>query len=292
MVFILGEGVWCMFNKIALRFTAFFLSLSLLACSKMILLHELEEREANEVVVLLDQYQISVDKEATENSGGGNKGPRFKIAVASADANRAWKILTDNQLPRKKDNGYSEVFAQSGLVPTAAEEKSKTVQAIQGELMRTLKSIDGILDARVHIVIPEQNALKITDTDNSKPTASVWFKYVAGRLPASVTEASVQELVANAVENLEAKHVKVIQTEAKNMEESIARGFSGGSVKLMGMTMASADATKFKIIMGVAVFLIVALSAGLIVVLIQLNSAKASNGTDNATLPAETTDNS
>ena len=66
--------------------------------------------------------------------GGGNKGPRFKIAVAPGDANDAWRILTDNHLPRHKDNGYAEVFATAGLIPTASEEKAKMMQAIEGEI--------------------------------------------------------------------------------------------------------------------------------------------------------------
>src|SRR5262249_11028934 len=100
--------------------------LSLAACAKQELLHDLEERDANEIIVLLDRNHISASKLVDEGSGGGgNKGVRFKIAVGGGEANDAWRILTDNHLPRHKDNGYAEVFSTAGLIPTASEEKAK-----------------------------------------------------------------------------------------------------------------------------------------------------------------------
>lgn len=233
------------------------------ACAKQELLHELEEREANEIVVLLDSNHIPCSKVLdAEGAGGGNKGPRFKIAVAASDANAAWKILTDHQLPRRKDTGYAEVFASSGLVPTASEEKAKMLTASQGEIARTLKSIDGILDARVHIVVPEDSILKVRDDEKTKATASVWFKYIARNGKPPVTEAQIADLVANSVEKLRPDQVKVIGTTAGNAEISPEAAAAADMVKLLGVNVAKSDAGRLKLILAAAVLIMVLLAAG------------------------------
>ena len=147
------------------------------ACAKTEIAHELDERDANEIVVVLDKADPPILASKIPDLGGGsggNKGPKFVIAVSGADTTRAMSILTANNLPRRKDMGLTEVFAAGGLVPTASEEKAKWLNGIQGDLARTLKLIDGVLDARVHIVIPEDSVLRVRKEDKAVATASVW----------------------------------------------------------------------------------------------------------------------
>lgn len=236
--------------------------LLLSACAKQDLLQDLEEREANEIVVLLDVNHINASKlPDAGGGGGGSKGPRFKIAVAASEATSAWKVLTDHQLPKRKDTGFAEIFASSGLVPTASEEKAKILSANQGELARTIKSMDGVLDARVHIVMPEDSVLKIKEDDKAKPTASVWFKYIAKNGKPPVSETQIQDLVAHAVEGLKPDQVKVIGTTALSVEASEAAG-TADLVKLLGISVAKTDANRLKIILAVAVLLMAILAAG------------------------------
>ena len=72
---------------------------------------------------------------------------------------------------------------------------AKTMQAITGELARTLKSIDGILDARVHVVIPEESVLRTKEDEKPETTAAVWVKYAADATGAPpVTQMQIAEL--------------------------------------------------------------------------------------------------
>jgi type III secretion protein J len=163
-----------------MRFAVLGSVLSLAACAKQEILHELDERDANEIVVLLSETQPPIAAAKlpdVSGGGGGNKGPKFLISVPAADATAAWKILTDHQLPRRKDAGRSDIIT-GGLIPTATEEKAKTMMAIEGELAHTLKLIDGVLDARVHVVIPERSVLQVKEEDKADATASVMYKYV------------------------------------------------------------------------------------------------------------------
>ena len=50
-------------------------------------------------------------------------------------------------------------FLKAGLIPTSGEERAKFLAALEGEIEKQLKLIDGILDVQVQIVLPEESAL-------------------------------------------------------------------------------------------------------------------------------------
>jgi type III secretion protein J len=264
------------FRKSALPFVLLLVT----ACAKTEIVHELEEREANEIVVLLDKADPPIAGAKVPDlgggSGGGNKGPKFMISVPAADATRAWSILTSNNLPRRKDMGLTEVFAAGGLVPTASEEKAKWLNGIQGDLARTLKLIDGVLDARVHIVIPEDSVLRVKEEDKAVATASVWYKYATRdrKSPKPLTDQEVAEMVANSVEKLKPEHVKVIATTVlSGVSDALGtpdvNPACGGMEKMMGVTVCRNDVNKFKGIMIGAVLLIVLLTIVFMITLLK-----------------------
>ncbi len=252
------------------KLLSLWLCVGAVACAKIDIVHELEEREANEIVVLLNETQppIASQKIPEAEGGGGNKGPRFKIAVSGGDANAAWKLLNDNNLPRKKDAGLGEVFAGGGLVPTASEEKAKMLLAVQGELARTLKSIDGILDARVHVVMPEDSVLRVKEEDKAPATASVWYKYAPGKKGEKpLSDAEVADLVARAVEKLKPENVKVIGTPSLAMlppdmsDPAMAAAAAGGLQSVFGITVQKSDVNKLRGIVAAFIAFIVLLTA-------------------------------
>lgn len=246
-------------------------ALSLSACSKQELLHDLDERDANEVIVLLDRHHFTAHK--LQDGEVTNKGAHYKIEVAAGDANDAWRVLTENHMPQKKDNGYAEVFATAGLIPTSSEEKAKMLAAIEGELARTIKSMDGILDARVHVVIPEDSVLKVKEGDKVDATAAVWFQYMPRAGKAPVTEQQIADLVANSIEGLKPEHVKVIGTQAMAQEPEAEAG--GEMVKILGLTIHKQDVNKFKIMVAGAVLMIVLFALGFVFAMLRAATAGA-----------------
>jgi type III secretion protein J len=256
------------FRSLALALAA----LSLAACTKQELLHDLDERDANEVVVLLDRHHINASK-VPDPASSGNKGVHYMISVSGGDANDAWRILTDNHMPQKKDNGYAEVFATAGLIPTASEEKAKMLAAIEGELARTIKSMDGVLDARVHVVIPEDSVLKIKEGDKSETTAAVWFQYLPRAGKAPVTEQQIADLIASSVEGLKPEHVKVIGTQALPQDSEAEVTGGGELVRILGLTIHKADVNKFKLMVAGGVLLIVLFALGFVSAMLKAASA-------------------
>ncbi len=130
-------------------------ALSLVACSQAIN-QGLSEQQANEILVVLERNGIQASKAQEE----GGETVAFTISVPKRDAARAMQILRENDLPQQQAKGFNEVFAKTSLIPTAMEEKALYLQAVCGELAKTIEAINGVVDARVHVVLPESDVLK------------------------------------------------------------------------------------------------------------------------------------
>jgi type III secretion protein J len=184
----------------------FVLLLALTGCIKNSLHSGLSESEAQEMIVLLKMNGIDASRELVAH---GKETPTWTVSVRGGNQNQvlAWRILQENGLPRQRVKGLEEVFSQSGLIPTASEEKAKLLVGLTGEMTRTLKMVEGIVDARVHVVLPENSPL-LDKSQWSPPTASVFLKYRGTRPPLSDIE--IKTLVAKGVEGLNADQVVVV----------------------------------------------------------------------------------
>ena len=78
---------------------------------------------------------------------------------------------------------------------------------LSGELTRTLKSVTGVVDARVQVVLPENSPL-LDKAQWSPPTASVLLKHRGSAPP--LTEDEIKSLVARGVEGLQPENVAVV----------------------------------------------------------------------------------
>lgn len=179
-----------------------------IACSQN-LHHGLTEEQANEILVALDKNGIHGEKVAEE----GGETMTFSVSVGKRDAANAWQILKENNLPRPAARGFSEVFGKTSLIPTAVEEKALYLQAITGELAKTIEAINGVVDARVHVVLPESDVLKQELQGATTPKAAVLIKYRIDRNGnAPFNPEDIRNLVANSIEGLKPADVTVVST--------------------------------------------------------------------------------
>ncbi len=162
----------------------------------------LDEARANEVVAALERAGIATTKQA--ESGGAE--PTFAVEVARDELGRALTLLQESSLPRRADPGIAETYAEPSLVPSANEERARYHAAIAGELAATLERLDGVVDARVHLAMPETRELAL---DGSRPPsrASVLLKT---RHATRLDPDGVRALVAGAVDGLETSAVSVV----------------------------------------------------------------------------------
>jgi type III secretion protein J len=120
-------------------------------------------------------------------------------------------------LPREPRRGFAETYGQPSLIPTPSEEQARYVDALAGEIERTLESIDGVVSARVHLVLEETDPLALDAKPRAAARAAVLLAERPGRTP--VSREDVQRLVAGSVAGLDATAVAVVVTASPTTPE-------------------------------------------------------------------------
>lgn len=174
------------------------LPLLLVACGEQTLYARLDERQANDMVAALRQAGLSAQKQAREDG--------FEVLTAESDFARAVQLLKAQGLPREDYDSLGKVFKREGFVSTPVEEHARLMHALSQELSHTLTSIDGVLQARVTLVLPERHPL----SDKPRPSsASVMIKHRAGMDVVALVP-KVRALVVNSIEGLPYESVSVV----------------------------------------------------------------------------------
>ncbi|MBK8480031.1 MAG: secretion protein [Proteobacteria bacterium] len=187
------------------------------------LLHDLDDGEANTVLSALEREGLAATK-LRETRGTSSS---YTVAVARDDAPRAWRVLRTQSLPAPKLQGLGEVFGHVGLVPTSTQERALLHHALAGDLTRTLQSIEGVHQARVHVVLPEASPFALPDAPRPQPRAAVLLR-VAAACP--LHEAEAQRLVAGAIDGLDPARVSVVLHRAPATPRAAAAGSTLASV--------------------------------------------------------------
>jgi flagellar M-ring protein FliF len=191
----IGAARFGVMAGVAAALTAFFLYTAgvLSTPPKSILFSGLEQRDAAAVVAKLEasntQYEIK--------DGGTILVPADQVTKLRMD-------LAQENLPAA-GVGY-EIFDKSDAFGTTAfVQNINRLRAIEGELARSIQTIEGIESTRVHLVVPER---QIFSRDAQNPSASVVVK-TRGTLGKGQVQA-IQHLVAAAVASLTPDHVAII----------------------------------------------------------------------------------
>jgi type III secretion protein J len=189
-------GRWAL----GLLFTA---SLMLAGCTQQ-LFGNLDENSANLVVAALRSEGISAVKSASNEEF-------WKVSVPEDEFARATQILKRRNLPPQQFEGLGRVFKKESLVSTPTEERARLIYAMSQELEHSLSTLDGVLTARVHPVIPPHDPLNPKKIASS---ASVLIKYRAGAEIADA-ETLIRNLVASGIEGLALNDVKVLMVKSE-----------------------------------------------------------------------------
>src|SRR6266404_6997686 len=127
------------------------------------------------------------------------------IMVPKDKVTRLRMKLAEGGLPKGGGVGY-EIFDKSdALGTTSFVQNINHLRALEGELARTIRAIDRVQAARVHLVMPER---PLFSRDKIEPSASIALK-VRGALEAQQVRA-IRHLVASAVNGLKPQHVSIV----------------------------------------------------------------------------------
>ncbi len=158
----------------------------------------LTEAEANDVLLTLIRGGVDAHKRTGEEG-------TFSVWVPEAEIATAIELLRADAQPSEHYGSLGEIFARNSLVSSPTEERVRFIYGLQQELAKTLSQIDGVLVARVHIVLPANDPF---DTVSQPASASVFLKHRADVNMQSVVPA-VKDLVVRSVEGLTADSVSV-----------------------------------------------------------------------------------
>jgi type III secretion protein J len=207
---------------------------ALTGCSREELLHGLDEPQANQVIVALDEGGVRAEKRRDEGAEGA-----WRVEVGGGDAPTAQRILAERELPRPRPPGFAEVFGKGSVVPTPSEERALYLHALSGELARTVQAIDGVVDARVHLALAPQDPLR--PDAPVPPRAAVLVKARPGsHAQLDALAPGIRALVAGAVPGLDASAVSVVVAEAAALHGREAPGTSPRRALLLAVAGATA----------------------------------------------------
>jgi type III secretion protein J len=229
--------MWCLTRRCATSGIVLISFLILGGC-QIDLYTALPQQEANEMLALLQQRGLSASKSLAKD--GTNT-----ISIEEHQVAAAVDLLKIKGYPRTRFRTINDVFQPSGLIASPLQEQARFLWALGQELSQTVSQIDGVLTARVQVVLPDSDILKREPIPSS---ASVFVRYdESSRVPNLVPQIKI--LVADSVQGLSYDKVSVVLVPVphaevpatvveKNRSWQIPAAIAGISIAVVGLLLA------------------------------------------------------
>ena len=204
------------------RWLAALVLLLALAGCKVALYSNLKEQEANEIVAALSAEGIGAAKTKLEGSN-------WQVEVEEDRLSQALDVLRVQGLPAERYVSMGEVFQKQGLVSTPSEERMRYIYAMSQELSQTLRNVDGVVSARVHVVIPANDPL----SEKIRPSSAAVFIKHRPDVDLRLLAPAVKDMVAHSIEGLTHDQVSLSLFEARRITG--AAGRAAGAPMVLGI---------------------------------------------------------
>ena len=246
------------------------LCLILTSCAEnQSIVNNLDERDANEIIVFLASKGIeSLKIKAPSEAAGGGGSILWNISVEPNKSIEALSILNSNGLPRKKGTNLLTLFAKSSLMTTDREETIKYQAGLEDELSNIIMKMDGVLDANVQISFSSSEPAP--GEPASKIKAAIYVKH-QGIFddPNNHLEAKVKRLIAGSIEGLDFENVSVISDRSRLIDIKLQpdselispHGRDKQYVGIWNMIMTKQSLTRFRVLFFSMISIILAFGA-------------------------------
>lgn len=173
--------------------------LALVGCEKQVTLFSgLEERQANAVIAALIDNGMNAEKAPGEEG-------TWNVMIGQSSFAAAANLCEQRGLPRRSFQGVGEVFKKTGMISSPTEERIRFMDAIAQDLSRTIQMIDGVVDAQVHVVLPENDPF----AKNTLPSSAAVAIRERWDADLSETVSQIKSLVKNSIEGLAYEKITV-----------------------------------------------------------------------------------
>ncbi|POT59516.1 EscJ/YscJ/HrcJ family type III secretion inner membrane ring protein [Citrobacter amalonaticus] len=163
------------------------------------LVSNISERQANEIIALLEQNNIDAQKIK------GDKGV-FSVRVDKGYMSDSIELLNTYNLPSADHVEIAGQFPSDSMVSTPLGEKVRLISAIEQRLGQTIQELDNITTSRVHLSYPLKG-----DSDESliPPSASVLLIYKNAINEAEYID-KIKRLIKNSLSTIQYEDISVV----------------------------------------------------------------------------------
>lgn len=181
-------------------------------CAKIDLYSNLSEKEANQMIAILQEFGIETEKLPGEEN-------KFTIKVEKDRFSAAVEKLKARGFPKDSFVGMGDVFKKTGLVSSPVEERIRFMDALSQSLAETITHIDGVLTARVHIVLPNNDPF----TETARPSSAAVFVNYRASSDVESAVPRIKNLVINSIEGLAYERVTVALFPSESASDLVPR---------------------------------------------------------------------
>ncbi len=160
---------------------------------------DLDLQDSGQVVAVLDKQHIPY-----ELQGGGTR-----ILVPSDQVDRLRLTLAADNLPAGGSVGYEVFDRGDSLTSNQFQQQMNQLRALEGELARTIRTIRGVRNARVHLVLARREPFA---REQQEAQASIVLAMAGGRRMDEGEVQAIVNLVAAAVPGLKVQNVSVVDS--------------------------------------------------------------------------------
>lgn len=237
MTFICFKQKWLLWVMVVVAVTG-------LSACKVDLYTGLTEDRANDMMAILLRHEI----DASKTTG---KGDLMAIRVDETRFADAIEILKSRGYPKRDYDSIGDVFKRDGLISSPTEERLRFIYALSQELADTISRIEGVLDSRVHVMLPTSE-----DEGAEHSSAAVFVRHMRDA-PIDQSVPDIKTLVTNSIEGLEYDKVSVILFPSEQQEEFTR---PASMVPVFGIMVDGASADRLRYIVFTSMLFVAILS--------------------------------
>ena len=211
-----------MLSKIAHIIGLVFSVILISGCNDEKILDNLTQEQANQVLSVLQQHNIAAHK-------NGNLKAGYTVTVSSVENTAALSIVNQYQLPWAAEIQIAQAFPDSALVSSPGAEQARVRSLQEQRLEQSLRIIDQVVNARVHISYPYY-----TNDIAGKKSAShigILISY-KGEIEKNIFISQIKNLIKNSIDDIRYENISVVLFNAPVIQYATPLNFKKSTLSI------------------------------------------------------------